>query len=177
MRSASVGVGIDILGAEQIFIHIVNKFFLLSIINILGLCVVVAAVSLVFAYDSHWIGFVLIVLGFVCLLSLKPFGIRLTQTVPDIIFGVIDNGILALMAIFGGYFGGIAGAILGGVVGNAITDGIAGIFEGQIAERFETTGVPNNRTMLKSAVGKMSGCLFGAGIILAFASIFQLLAQ
>lgn len=118
-------------------------------------------------------GFVLITLSFVCLFSLLPFGIRLKSTVPDIIFGLIDNGILAVMAIFGGYFGGIAGAVLGGVVGNAITDGIAGIFEGYIAEKFDGTDVPNNRTMLKSAVGKMAGCLFGAGIVLAVASLFQ----
>ncbi|MFA4845444.1 MAG: hypothetical protein WC654_02710, partial [Patescibacteria group bacterium] len=111
-------------------------------------------------------------LGFVCLFSLKPFDIRLKSTAPDIIFGLIDNGILTVMAIFGGYFGGIAGAVLGGVVGNAITDGIAGIFEGYIAEKFDGTDVPNNRTMLKSAVGKMAGCLFGAGAVLTVASLF-----
>jgi hypothetical protein len=151
-----------------------NKRFLLSLINILGLCVVITAVTLVFVHDSQWMGVLLIMLGVVCLLSLLPFGIQLKSTLPDIVFGVIDNGILAVMAIFGGYLGGIAGAILGGVVGNAITDGIAGIFEGYIAEKFDGTDVPSNRSMLKSAVGKMSGCLFGAGAVLAVASLFQL---
>ena len=150
-----------------------TKHFPLSIITILGLCVVIAAVSLAFIHNNHWMGPVLVVLGFVCLLSLKPFGIQLKSTVPDIIFGLIDNGILAVMAIFGGYFGGMAGAVLGGVVGNAITDGIAGIFEGYLAEKFDGTGVPNNRTMLKSAVGKMAGCLLGAGAVLSVVSVFR----
>src|SRR3989339_844423 len=148
-----------------------NKRFLLSLVNILGLCIVVATVSLFFIHNNQWIGEVLVILGFVCLFTLFPFGITLKSTLPDIIFGVIDNGILAVMAIFGGYFGGIAGAVLGGVVGNAITDGIAGIFEGYIAEKFDGTDVPNNRTMLKSAVGKMAGCLFGAGAVLSVASL------
>lgn len=77
------------------------------------------------------------------------------------------------MAIFGGHFGGIAGAILGGVVGNAITDGIAGIFEGYIAEKFDGHDISNHRSMLKSAVGKMSGCLLGSGVVLVVAGIFR----
>lgn len=150
-----------------------NQRFVLSIANILGLCVVIGAVTLVFVHDSLWMGPLLILLGVVCLLSLLPFRIKLVSTVPDILFGVIDNGILAIMAIFGGYFGGIAGAILGGVVGNAITDGIAGIFEGFIAEKFDGKDSSNHRSMLKSAVGKMAGCLLGAGAVLAVASVFR----
>lgn len=79
---------------------------------------------------------------------------------------MIDNGILAVLAIFGAHFAGVTGAILGGVVGNAITDGIAGIFEGHVAERLRLKLVKEERTMLKSAVGKMAGCLLGAGIVL-----------
>ena len=75
------------------------------------------------------------------------------------------------MAIFGGHFGGVTGAILGGVVGNAITDGLAGIFEGYTAEKLRLQLVSEERTMLKSAVGKMAGCLFGAGVILVIANL------
>lgn len=150
-----------------------KKRFLISILNILGLCVVIASVTLMFVHNNHWMGAVLIVLGIVCLLTLLPFGIKLKSALPDIMFGLIDNGILAIMAIFGGYFGGIAGAVLGGVVGNAITDGIAGIFEGYIAERFDGEDMSNHRSMLKSAVGKMAGCLFGAGAVLTVASLLQ----
>ena len=64
-------------------------------------------------------------LALLCIVSLIPFKIKLRSIQPDIVFGLIDNGILAIFAIFGGHFAGVAGAILGGVVGNAITDGIA----------------------------------------------------
>lgn len=84
---------------------------------------------------------------------------------PDVIFGVIDNGILALMAVIGGEIAGVAGAVIGGVVGNAITDGIAGLFEGYWAEKISD----DKRTIVGSAVGKMAGCLFGAGIVLVLA--------
>jgi len=150
-----------------------NRRFFFSVANILGLCIVVTAVTLALVNHNQWMGFMLITLGIVCIFSLLLFGIKLKSTVPDVLFGVIDNGILAVMAIFGGHFGGIAGAVLGGVVGNAITDGIAGIFEGYIAEKFDDQDVSNHRSMLKSAVGKMAGCLFGAGVVLAVASLFQ----
>ena len=103
-----------------------------------------------------------------CIVSLIPFKIKLRSIQPDIVFGLIDNGILAIFAIFGGHFAGVAGAILGGVVGNAITDGIAGIFEGYYAEKLRLQLVPEERTMLKSAVGKMAGCLLGAGVVFGY---------
>lgn len=146
-----------------------QKFFL-SILNILVLCFVIGAVSIFFVNNSRWIGVVLIILSLLCVVSLLPFEIKLKSIQPDIIFGLIDNGILAVLAIFGGHFAGVAGAILGGVVGNAITDGIAGIFEGYSAEKLRLRLVPEERTMLKSAVGKMAGCLLGAGVVLLIAS-------
>jgi len=108
--------------------------------------------------------------GVPCIASLIPFKIKLKSIQPDIIFGLIDNGILAVLAIFGGHFAGVTGAIIGGVVGNAITDGIAGIFEGYSAEKLRLQLEPEERTMLKSAVGKMAGCLLGAGIVLVIAN-------
>ena len=149
-----------------------NKKTLLAITNILGLCIVIGAVTLALVNHNQWMGPVLIGLGILCLLSLIPFKVRVAAAGPDIVFGIIDNGILAIMAIFGGHFGGIAGAVLGGVVGNAVTDGIAGIFEGYIAEKFDTHDLSNHRTLLKSAVGKMAGCLLSAGAVLAVAGIF-----
>lgn len=151
-----------------------RKKFVLSILNILTLCVIVAAVSVFFVYNARWIGFILIILSMLCILSLIPFKIKLKSVQPDIFFGIIDNGILAILAIFGGHFAGVAGAILGGVVGNAITDGIAGIFEGYSAEKLRIQLVPEERTMLKSAVGKMAGCLLGAGFVLIVANFLNL---
>lgn len=149
-----------------------QKFFL-AILNILSLCLIIGAVSIFIVGSGYWIGFILILLAALCLLSLIPFKIKIKSVQPDILFGIIDNGILAILAIFGGHFGGVAGAILGGVVGNAITDGIAGILEGYSAEKLRLQLVPEERTMLKSAVGKMAGCLFGAGIVLIIAGVFK----
>lgn len=147
--------------------------FILSILNILTLCVVIAAVSVFFVNNARWIGFVLIILALLCVVSLIPFKIKLRSIQPDIFFGLVDNGILAVMAIFGGHFAGVTGAILGGIVGNAITDGIAGIFEGYSAEKLRRQLVPEERTMLKSAVGKMAGCLLGAGVVLVIANFLK----
>ncbi len=151
-----------------------RKKLILSIINIVTLCIIIGAVSIYFVNDAKWMGPVLIILGLLCLASLVPFKIKLQSTLPDIFFGVIDNGILAIMAIFGGHLAGVTGAILGGVVGNAITDGIAGIFEGYVAEKLRQESISEERTMLKSAVGKMAGCLLSAGLVLVIAYLLNL---
>lgn len=147
--------------------------FILSVLNILTLCIVIAAVSIFFVEKAEWMGLVLIILALLCIVSLIPFKIDFKSILPDIFFGLIDNGILAILAIFGGHFAGVAGAIIGGVVGNAITDGIAGIFEGHAAEKLRLRSVAEERTMLKSAVGKMTGCLLGAGVVLAIANLIN----
>lgn len=150
-----------------------KKRLILSVLNILTLCLIISAVSVSLIENDHWMGLALIGLAIFSLVSLIPFKINLKSVLPDIFFGIIDNGILAILAIFGGHFAGVAGAIIGGVVGNAITDGIAGIFEGQVAEKMRAKFISEERTMLKSAVGKMAGCLFGAGIVLAVNSVIK----
>lgn len=147
--------------------------FLWAMLNILTLCVVIGGVSIFFVHNTRWMGPVLLGLGLLCLASLLPFKVKLKSVQPDILFGVIDNGILAIMAIFGGHLAGVTGAILGGVVGNAITDGLAGIVEGYSAEKLRLDLVPEERTMLKSAVGKMTGCLLGAGMVLVIANLLN----
>lgn len=148
-----------------------NKKIFLAITNIITLCLIIGGVSFFLVADGYWIGYILVLMSLLCLLSLLPFKISLKSVRPDIIFGVIDNGVLAIMAIFGGHFAGVMGAVLGGVVGNAITDGIAGIFEGYSAEKLRLLSFPEERTMLKSAVGKMAGCLLGAGMVLIIANL------
>jgi len=148
-----------------------KNHFISAIINITILCIVIFAVSLYFIYNSQLIGLVILGLGILCLLSLIPFKISIHTIWADIVFGLIDNGILAILAIFGGKIAGVAGAVTGGAVGNAITDGIAGIFEGYVAEKMRKKNIPDQRTMLGSAVGKMAGCLLGAGIVLIIASL------
>lgn len=58
------------------------------------------------------------------------------------------------------------GAIIGGAVGDSITDGLAGLFEGKMAEYLRKHGIEEARTPLSSSMGKMSGCLIGVGIVL-----------
>jgi len=150
-----------------------KNHFISTIIKITILCIVIFAVSLYFIYDSQLIGLVILGLGILCLLSLIPFKVSINTIWPDIIFGLIDNGILAILAIFGGEMAGVVGAVIGGAVGNAITDGIAGIFEGYVAEKMRKNNISDNRTMLGSAVGKMAGCLLGAGVVLIVANLLK----
>lgn len=142
-----------------------------SIINVAVLCVLIIVVCSYFIHNSIVIGWVIILLGFICLATLIPFGIRLRNIWPDIVFGMIDNGILAALAIFGGEIGGVIGAIIGGVVGNAVTDGIAGIFEGLIAEK--SSQDLNKRSLLGASIGKMSGCMIAGGVILVISSLLK----
>jgi len=150
-----------------------KNHFISAILKIIILCVVIFAVSLYFIYNSQLIGLVILGLGILCLLSLIPFKISIHTVWADIVFGLIDNGILAILAIFGGEIAGVVGAVIGGAVGNAITDGIAGIFEGYVAEKMRKKNIPDQRTMLGSAVGKMAGCLLGAGIVLIIANLLN----
>lgn len=150
-----------------------HKKIILSIFNILTLSIVITAVSVYFINNAEWMGVVLIALALLCIVSLVPFKITFRSVQPDIAFGLIDNGILAILAIFGGHFAGVTGAILGGVVGNALTDGIAGIFEGYASEKLRSKKISEERTILKSAVGKMAGCLLGAGIVLLSAKLLN----
>lgn len=83
------------------------KTQILSILNIIILCLIVFMVSVYFVENVRLIGFVLVGLAVLCVLSLIPFGIKIKSIQPDIMFGIIDNGILAIMAIIGGYFAGI----------------------------------------------------------------------
>ena len=147
--------------------------FVSAVANIIVLCVIIFSVSVYFIYNFELIGVVLIGLGILCLFSLIPFKLSIHNLWPDIVFGAVDNGILAIFAVFGGRLAGMAGAIIGGIVGNAITDGIAGIFEGFVAEKIRARNISDQRTMLGSAVGKMAGCLLGAGAMLVIVSLFN----
>lgn len=140
-----------------------------SLITIITLCVIITIVTAFFVYNKQLIGFILIGLGVVVLFSLKIFNVRIRSVEPDVVFGLIDNGVLAIFALIGADLAGVLGAIVGGLVGNTVTDGIAGIFEGYSAERLRKNGITDKRTVLSAAVGKMAGCLFGAGLVLAVA--------
>lgn len=93
----------------------------------------------------------------------------LIGAIPDIIFGAIDTGLLTIPALWGGILFGVAGAIAGGVIGDALTDAIAGFFEGSIAEWLRGKGIAESREAVTAALGKMTGCLVGSGVVLTIA--------
>ena len=137
-----------------------------SILSVLALSIVIFAAVSFFVYQKKWIGIVFIALGFLHIFALQIFGRKLKSVWPDIAFGIIDNGILVIVAIIGADFAGILGAIIGGSTANAVTDGFAGIFEGWTAEYLRKHKIKEKRTALSAAIGKMAGCFFGAGIVL-----------
>jgi hypothetical protein len=146
-----------------------------SILSVLMLSIVIVAVVIFFVYQKIWIGPIFMALGLLHLFALRIFRVKIKSAWPDIVFGMIDNGILVIAAIIGADFAGILGAIIGGSAANAITDGFAGIFEGWTAEYLRRHKIKEKRTALSAAIGKMAGCFFGAGIVLIIAwTIFSL---
>ena len=130
--------------------------------------VVIGVISFVI-YNVRLIGPIIILLGFIPWIPLKILGRSIKSTGADIIFGAVDTGVLAVAALIGASFAGVLGAIVGGAVGDSITDGLAGLFEGKVAEYLRRHGIEEARTPLSSSLGKMSGCLIGAGITLTIA--------
>ncbi len=145
------------------FIKAVTGFFILAI--------TVIAVGSYFMFDNTLIGPAFLVLGILSLSVLSMFGIKPKTIYPDMIFGFVDNSVLVFAAVLGGKYAGIVGAVVGGVAGNTITDGIGGLFEGYVAERQRDLKIKNHRNALSSSLGKMTGCLFGAGIGLTLLNI------
>ena len=153
----------------------VKDHWLKSLLSVTLLSLIAISLVMFFVYQKRFIGLVLIFLGFLHLLVLKMFGVSVKSLWPDMIFGIIDNGVLVIGAIIGADFAGVLGAIIGGAVGNAITDGYGGIFEGWTAEYLRKHNIKEKRTALSSALGKMAGCFFGAGVVLVIAwTLFSL---
>ncbi|OGL62725.1 hypothetical protein A3I41_01135 [Candidatus Uhrbacteria bacterium RIFCSPLOWO2_02_FULL_48_18] len=151
-----------------------KKSFISAILKVAILCMIIFFGSAFFIYEAKLIGWVMLGLSALCLASLRAFQIPLKHVSPDIIFGVIDNSFLVVLALFGAHISGVAGAIIGGAVGNAITDGIAGVFEGHMAESLRQKNISEERTVLGSAIGKMAGCLLGAGVVLVCVNLLNI---
>jgi hypothetical protein len=140
---------------EERVIKAITSFIVLSIL--------VVGVSVFLVFEAAFIGPAYIILGGVGVIFLKFFKINVDEVYPDMIFGFIDNGVLVFTAVLGGIYAGVAGAILGGAAGNTITDGLGGFFEGRLAERLIRDNKKIKRNALSTMLGKMTGCLFGAG--------------
>ncbi len=136
-------------------------------VAILG--VIVAAIGVYALQQRIAIGPVMLALALIPLGGLLLAKRSLKSAVPDLIFGSIDTGLLVIPAFGGGVLFGVAGAITGGVIGDALTDGIAGFFEGGIAQWLRKHGIGESREAVTTALGKMSGCLIGSGLVLSMA--------
>lgn len=141
-----------------------NNKFAKAITTFIILSIIVVGVSAYFVLNNALIGPAFLGLGIINLIFLRFAKIKFKSVYPDMVFGFIDNGVLVFAAVLGGTYAGIAGAIIGGAAGNTITDGIGGLFEGYIAEHQRTVKIDNLRTAMSTMLGKMAGCLFGAGI-------------
>lgn len=130
---------------------------------------VVLIVVLNIGYDTRFVGPALLLLGFLPWVPIRLAGRSVRSTGADIIFGAVDTGFLAVAALIGAELGGIFGAVVGGLVGDAITDGLAGVFEGRAAEYLRLHNIHEERTPMSASMGKLSGCLLGAGTTLTVA--------
>ena len=140
-----------------------------ALINVIIISIVIIGVISFTIYNIKLIGPVIILLGFIPWIPIRISGRTIKSTGADIVFGAIDTGILGIVALVGASFAGVLGAIIGGAVGDSISDGLAGLFEGRMAEYLRKYGIEESRTPLSSSMGKMSGCLIGVGIVLTIA--------
>jgi len=140
-----------------------------NIIHVSLIGAIVAVIGVITLQHRLPIGPIVLGISVIPLLGLLPAKRSLKRAVPDVIFGVIDTGLLTIPAIWGGLSFGVAGAIAGGVIGDALTDGIAGFFEGGIARWLRKKGIDESRDPVTTALGKMGGCLLGSGLVLTVA--------
>lgn len=84
---------------------------------------------------------------------------KLANIFPDVVFGLVDNGLLIIGAIIGADLFGILGAVLGAALGNAFSDFIGGFFEGWASEWIQRHNGERKATKWSAAVGKLIGCM------------------
>lgn len=150
--------------------------FIKAVFSFISISILVIAISFYFMFNNKILGLAFIGMGIFTLGLIKLLGIKLKFIYPDLTFGFVDNGVMVFAVIFGGSMGGVAGAIIGGAAGTTLTDGLGGLFEGYVSER-ETALIrfKSERGMLSSSLGKMAGCLFGAGLGLMLAGLIGLI--
>ena len=154
----------------------IKRHFFNSLTSLVYLTIIVIGVSAYLITNEKLIGPAFILLGFLNFIIIKIRGVQLKYILSDLTFGFVDNSIMVFGAIIGAHFGGVVGAIIGGAAGNTITDGIGGLFEGYVAERQEASGDKDlKKRMWTGAMGKMTGCLLGAGLTLSLIALFKFL--
>ena len=133
---------------------------------------IIAVLGVVALKNQLDLGPVVFGLGIIPLLGLLMARRSFKGAVPDLVFGAVDTGLLTIPMLWGSMFFGVAGALAGGIIGDALSDGIAGFFEGSIAQWLRNKGIEESREAVTSALGKMAGCLLGAGLVLSIALAF-----
>jgi hypothetical protein len=140
-----------------------------TLISVIILSIIIISALWFILERTRVIGPTLITLGLIAWIPIRISGRTIKSAGADIIFGIVDTGLLGAAALIGARYGGILGAIVGGAVGDAITDGFAGIFEGKASEFLRKHGIDEARTPMSASMGKLSGCLIGVGITLTIA--------
>ena len=141
-----------------------------------AITIAVAVVLLLFQYGpedlaarARMYGFILLCLGLIPLGLAKLRRIKVKQIAADMVFGALDTSLMVAFAILFGLFGGPIGIVVGAGLGDALAEAIAAFFEGSIAEKLRAYGIDESRTALRTSLGKMAGCLFGAGACILLA--------
>jgi len=140
-----------------------------SLISIIGFSIVLIVVCYFLLSQYKTIGLVLVFFGIIGIIFLKLITKRFIVLVADLTYGFVNGTLTTIIALIGAGIGGVLGAVVGALIGNAITDGIGGMFEGEVAELLKKKGLHEERTPLTTALSKMVGNLTGSGIVLVFA--------
>lgn len=148
-----------------------------NVANTTLVSIIVVAIGYFALRRGLLVGPVIFLLGFVPMAGARLNWLELRRLIPDIVFGALDTRLLMIAALAGAQTFGVLGAIVGSAIGDAVTDGIAGFFEGSIAEWLRERGIEEARTELGSALGKMSGCLLGSGLVLTIVLLLGIQAH
>ncbi len=151
-----------------------NHNFANAIISFIILAILVISVSSYFVFNKGLIGPAFIFLGFISLSFFRFFKVNIKSAYTDIVFGATDNFVMVFAAVIGGTYAGVAGAVIGGVAGNTVTDGLAGLVEGRVIEKLKRK-LDYKRTALSTMLGKITGCLFAAGVALIIVYLISLI--
>jgi len=140
-----------------------------ALIRVTMISIIIAVVAFFFVEQKKYIGLILLALGLLPLVSLKIAGHSIKATISEIVFGAVNTGLLILLAIGGFEIAGILGAVVGVAIGDAITEGYAGILEGEVIDLLKKKKIREEISPLHASLGKMAGCLIGSGIVLIIA--------
>lgn len=149
-----------------------NKSLLSNGLYVLLVSLPVAVIGILILKNNLLMGPIVLAMTVIPIIGLLIAKRSIKGAIPDLIFGSIDTGLLTIPVLAGGITFGVAGAVAGGVIGDALSDGIAGFFEGSIAEWLREKGIEESRESVTTGLGKMAGCLFGSGVVLSVALLF-----